>query len=274
MTRILPAALSLLAFLPAIFAEDKSAYHLFRPVPDSLMREMSTDRPDVTESPYTVDAGHWQLEMSFFDYTRNRADDIRSQVWSLGMVNLKAGLWNHTDLQLVFETYTAEKTNRPHTSERTSGFSDVTLRLKTNLWGDENGTTALSLMPYVKIPTGTDLSNGKWEGGMIVPLAITLSDRISLGLMAVAGLVYLVDTGRHEWELLHSATIGIELTDDFGMYVEMVGIAGQKTGYWALFSAGLTFSATNNLIFDAGVRLGLNGDTDDLAIFTGVSIRY
>ena len=35
------------------------------------MREFNTDRPDVTESPFTVDAGHWQLELSFVEYTHN-----------------------------------------------------------------------------------------------------------------------------------------------------------------------------------------------------------
>jgi hypothetical protein len=39
---------------------DKSAFSLFNPTPRELMREMSTDRPDTTESPYTVDAGHFQ----------------------------------------------------------------------------------------------------------------------------------------------------------------------------------------------------------------------
>ena len=38
-------------------------YHLFAPVPRSAMRPLSTDRPDTTESPYTVDAGHFQMEM-------------------------------------------------------------------------------------------------------------------------------------------------------------------------------------------------------------------
>lgn len=41
-------------------APDKSGYHLFNPTPTALMREMSTDRPDQTESAYTADAGHFQ----------------------------------------------------------------------------------------------------------------------------------------------------------------------------------------------------------------------
>ena len=47
-------------------------YDLLHPVPVAEMRELSADRPDVTESPKTVDAGHFQLELSFLEYARER----------------------------------------------------------------------------------------------------------------------------------------------------------------------------------------------------------
>ena len=37
-------------------------YWLLDPVPRQAMRPLSTDRPDQTESPYSVDAGHVQFE--------------------------------------------------------------------------------------------------------------------------------------------------------------------------------------------------------------------
>src|SRR5437764_1052507 len=40
-------------------AADKSSYTLFNPTPLNLMRDLNPDRPDVTESPFTVDAGHY-----------------------------------------------------------------------------------------------------------------------------------------------------------------------------------------------------------------------
>lgn len=49
-------------------AVDKRQFTLFNPTPDKLMREMSTDRPDTTESPYTVDAGHFQFELDLAEY--------------------------------------------------------------------------------------------------------------------------------------------------------------------------------------------------------------
>ena len=64
---------------------NKSIYDLFHPTPNELMREMSTDRPDQTESPYTVDAGHFQAEIDLvsavFDRDRSGAGDRRARGW-------------------------------------------------------------------------------------------------------------------------------------------------------------------------------------------------
>src|SRR5579872_1736511 len=51
---------------------DKNGYTLWNRTPDDLMRPLSTDRPDTTDTPLTVDAGHVQLEMDFLSYTYDR----------------------------------------------------------------------------------------------------------------------------------------------------------------------------------------------------------
>src|SRR5258705_1142018 len=52
--------------------KNKSEFNLFNPTPLDLLREFNTDRPDKTESPYTVDAGHMQLEMDLANYSYDR----------------------------------------------------------------------------------------------------------------------------------------------------------------------------------------------------------
>ena len=88
----LPLALMLLATAarPGVAAvpgegagRKKAQFTLLNPTPVDLMRDLSTDRPDQTESAYTVDAGHFQLEMDFLNYARDHdtADgaDVRSR---------------------------------------------------------------------------------------------------------------------------------------------------------------------------------------------------
>jgi hypothetical protein len=160
---------------------DKSSYTLFGPTPSEFMREMNTDRPDKTESPYTVDAGHFQVEMDLVSYTRDRGTsgggDTRTEAFAVAPVNLKIGLLNNVDFQFVLESYNYVRVNdHPAGTVRTmSGFGDVTTRLKMNFWGNDGGPTAFGVIPFVKIPSNQDhLGNNAVEGGVVFPLAVHL----------------------------------------------------------------------------------------------------
>lgn len=111
---------------------DKWQYHLLNPTPRPLMRELSTDRPDTTESPYTVDAGHLQVELSFLDYTRDEGGEDFEEVMVLP-TNVKVGLLNHVDLQLVVTPFTRQEFEADVGPGDASGFGDTQLRLKINL---------------------------------------------------------------------------------------------------------------------------------------------
>ena len=54
---------------------------------------MNTDRPDQTESAYTVDAGHFQVEMDLvnvaFDRNYSGGRDVRTTLWRVAPPNLK-----------------------------------------------------------------------------------------------------------------------------------------------------------------------------------------
>ncbi len=77
----LPFSLAcMLSMAPAFAAEtgpapDKSTYTIFNPTPPALMREFNTDRPDKTESPYTVDAGHFQTETDWITWLHDRTHE-------------------------------------------------------------------------------------------------------------------------------------------------------------------------------------------------------
>ncbi len=72
------------------------------------MRELITDRPDLTESPYTVDAGHFQIEADIANYNYDRyksnGQNTRSHAWNAAPFNIKAGLTNNTDISLFLIT--------------------------------------------------------------------------------------------------------------------------------------------------------------------------
>lgn len=259
---------------------DKSQYHLFNPTPEPLMRAMSTDRPDTTESPYTVDAGHVQIEASFFDHTLDDdgGGDFRSTGW-LG-TNLKLGLTNNVDLQLVFEPFIRETfdPDAGGADETTDGFGVTQLRLKINLWGNDGGDTAFAIMPFVQFPTAGDEfgASDHIEGGLILPLAIALPNDWSLGLMAEFDAVRDSADEDYELQFVHTATVGHAIVGDLNGYIEYIGVTDtcHGTGYVSLLGGGLTYGVNDNVQLDCGVNFGLSGEADDFNFFAGISVRH
>ena len=144
------------------------------------VRALSADRPDSTESPLTVPRGMWQIESSFFSLTKDDTGGTDFESWVLGETNVKFGTTSQSDLQLVLQPYVHERERTAMGLAEAHGIGDVEVRFKWNLWGnDGGGATAGGLLPYVKIPTGTDVSNHEWEGGLIVPV-IRKTDEMKL----------------------------------------------------------------------------------------------
>lgn len=260
-------------------AVDKNQFHLFRPTPDALMREMATDRPDKTESAYTVDAGHFQVEMDLLAYTYDRSKHEKVEGLAIAASNLKVGVLNNLDLQIIVETYNLQRTKDRDTGEssRLSGFGDVTLRSKINLWGNDGGPSALSVMPFVKLPTaGDDLGNGAVEGGVIFPFAMELPAEWGLG--AQIEIDHSRDSsgsGYHQ-EFSNTVAVSHDLGEKLGFYVELFNsVSNERHSAWiATFDFGFTYAVTRDIQLDAGMNIGLTDAADDFNPFIGLSMRY
>lgn len=285
---ILSAALlvsaGLLGSLPAWAAEEeprgssKAGYHLFRATPNDQLRDLSTDRPDLTESPYTVDAGHMQLEMDLVAYARDDEGDLRAESWGVAPINVKFGLTPSADLQIIVETHRRDRATDFKTAIRVdaSGFGDVTVRLKRNIWGNDAGATAFALMPFVKIPTADDaIGNGAVEGGLILPLAIGLPSGFGFGVMGEIDWLEDGDGEGHHAEYVGTATVGRDVVGPFGAFVEIAAAARPKRegNAIATFDVGVTAALSANAQLDGGVLLGVTEEADDRAFFLGLSLR-
>jgi hypothetical protein len=260
---------------------DKSQYWLFNPTPTEKMREMITDRPDKTESPYTADAGHFQIETDIYNVTRDKttADGVETQTQSAVFMasNLKLGITNSIDFQTVVTPQTlseSQETGASRTSE--VGFGDTTLRLKVNLMGNDGGDIAIGLMPFVKLPTASgSLGNGKIEGGLIFLTGIGLPGDCGLGsMLQVNGFKNDANNGYHT-EFISTLTFGFPLFGELGMYTEFFSQSSTEAGseWVATFDTGLTYLLSPNFQLDAGINIGLTPAADDLNPFVGFSAR-
>ena len=278
---ILLVAMSLGA--KASWAEtDRSKYNLFHPVPKEQMREMSTDRPDKTESPYTVDAGHFQIETDLLILTQDRSVDsgVETTRRSFGVMvsNLKAGLTNSMDLQVIVtphQSETVETSDSP--TERDSGVGDTLVRLKYNLLGNDDGPIAIGIMPFANLPTASgDMGSRRMEGGLILPFALSLPNEWSLGLMAQVNRAKNESDDHFHTEFISSFTMGHDIAGDLAGYAEFFSQSSDEDGadWIATADFGLTYALNPDVQLDAGANIGLTRAADDLNPFVGFSARY
>jgi len=257
---------------------DKSGYNLFNPVPENLMRDLSPDRPDATESPYTVDAGHYQLEMDFANFTYDKTDGTTTKAWQVGDFNFKAGLLNNVDLQLVYDNYLNVQTEDSSGHSTTqSGFGDFTTRLKINLWGDDGGRTAFALLPYVTFPTATDgLGDNAVEGGVIFPLAVSLPYDFDLSLETAASYIKNEDDGGYHEEFIASASVDHQIVGKLSGFLEFFSNFTREShaGWIGTVDTGLEYLVTKNIQLDCDCYFGVTPAAADYNPFCGITVRF
>lgn len=279
------AALGLLLAAWPAAADDarraaKAGYHLLHRTPAELRRELSTDRPDRTESAYTVDAGWFQVEGDVLAVASDRHNPEREPRDETGFavlpLNLKAGLTRDVDVQFIVAPWRREEVKTPAEGRRrVSGPGDLVTRVKVNLRGNDGGATALAVMPYAKWPTaGSGLGNGEVEGGLIVPFAWHLPGGFTLGMMTQFDARREDDGGTHAG-FINSLTLSRPLAGDLGAFVEFFSDVDADGGPWAgTLDLGLTLGVGEDVQLDAGVLLGVTRAAPDLGVFAGFAFRF
>jgi len=260
---------------------DKSAFHLFNPTPSQYLRPMDTDGPGATESPYTVDAGHFQIEMTFLAYAADResfeGEPYELEAAAILPMILKVGLFNRVDLQLVLEPYNVVRERLGANEVTSRGFGDTTLRLKYNLWGNDSGLTAFAVMPYVKFPTSKEgLGDNSLEGGLILPLSATLPGEFWLGLTTRFDVARDQTENGYHAEFNNSIALGHDLFGNLFGYVEFFSAVSTErdTPWVGAFNTGLIYSVTDNMQLNTGVNIGVTRSANDWTPFVGMAWRF
>lgn len=271
--RLLRAA-ALAAFTCASAIAADSQYTLFNPTPRDQMRRFSTDATTSTLTPYTVDAGHFQVEADIFDYFYDKGGSTTADGWAFGYSTLKLGLCNSSDLEVTFQSPYEDyvvKNSATGSRKRFSGFGDVGLASKINLWGNDGGTTALALLPLVNFPTGGADTAG-YYGGIRAIFAAQLPYEVQLGLKT--GFDLFEDAHNIHADFRNSISLQRQLVGQLHGYAEFVTVALEHDGSWSGFgNGGLAYQVTGNLQIHAGVYVDVK-NANDYNPYAGFTWRY
>jgi hypothetical protein len=266
---------------------DKSHYDLFHRTPDNLKRDLlRTDRPERTDTPITLDAGHVQVELDFVNWTYDRihapgGERIREETFVVANnANVKIGLTNTIDMEVICPLYIHDSIHDWTTTRQRhlDGMGDVTFRFKCNFYGNDSETGfAFALMPVIELPTTVrQLGAGTVVAGCEFPMAFELPYGFDLGFNVNFFAQQDDPTERWFMTFVDSVCLGKEIYDRLRVFVELWSSCdtAKSSPNVMTFDCGVSYKINNDVQIDGAVCTGLTRNSPDVNTFMGISVRY
>lgn len=256
---------------------DKSQYNLFHPTPDDLLRDFSSSRPDQTTGPHSVDAGHYYLETGVA-YSLGLGAK-RTDTWDYGQsTHVRAGLTNNIELELIWGGIDNTRTRSKGSDSTITGATDLTIRTRFVLIGNDSKTFAFSIDPEITVPTQSHHIDSEYvQGDVIFAVAFKLPLGFSTTINMQPGIVRNGADTRNDFGFTSGITLYHLLfrkEDRVQLYLEYYDtvVAGSSDARQA--DIGVRWRPLPNLQFDAGCNFGVSADAPDYQPFVGIVTRF
>src|SRR4051812_22873065 len=231
-----------------MFREIKRLSFIAAIIPLNVLAQIKpiiTDRPDQTESPFTVPIKHFQIETGFiFEHTN---EFTKSFVYPT--ILSKYGLTDNFELRLITDI-----SNTKNTDETVGGLNPVMVGFKINITAEKGIVPTTSFIGHLSVPA---LATEKLKTTYYAPsfrftMQHTLSNRLSLGYNF--GEEFDGETAKPVF--VYTLTTDYAIAEDFSAYIELYGFALQKAKPDHRFDAGLAYLFQQNILIDVSGGFG------------------
>lgn len=223
-----------------------------------------TDRPDATESAFTIPQGSFQIETGVI-YESTKFDDnagsIEDNSLHIATTLIRYGMWNNVELRFGTK-YTISTSKVGAGESELSGINRILLSAKFHVMEEKGALPEAAMLANVRFPTG-DFGN-ETRYALFIAASHTLSDMFGLG--------YNIGTAKEggDWQFVYTLALGAGLSNKAGVFAEVFGNFTAEN-HW--LDAGLTYLINNDLQLDASFGYGLDTHFPDWFINSGVSVR-
>ena len=236
------------------------------------------DRPSKSTGPCTAPQGKWQVETGLVDWSTDRSDGVTTETTIWGASGIKYGVSGNADVELWITPLETLHVHGGGASEHHSSFGDMLLRVKYELTPN-NAAVQVALDPFLKIPTANhQLGNGKVEGGLLVPVQVPIpKSPLTLSLDPELDLLADQDGHGHHAAMSQVLNFGIQASEKVNFSTEIWAQWDwdpSGTGRQLSWDVAAAYLPTKDLQLDAGANFGLNRQTPDVELYTGVSVRF
>jgi hypothetical protein len=236
------------------------------------------DRPSKSTGPCTVPQGKWQIETGLVDWSTDTSGGVTDDNIAWGNTAIKYGISGNADLELWLTPLETEHVHGGGVHEHHSSFGDTLVRVKYELTKD-SAPVQIALDPFVKIPTANhQLGNGKVEGGLLVPIQVPVpKSPLTIALDPEVDLLADQDGHGRHLATQQVVNLGLQVNDKLSLSTEIWAMwdwDATGTGKQVSADGSIAYLVTKDLQLDAGANFGLNRQTPDVELYTGVSVRF
>jgi len=228
--------------------------------------KIDTDRPDQTESAYTVPKGFFQGELGFVKEKLPFGND-----WTLPTLLAKYGVSDKFELRLIVEY--VRQGNGQKLKKDTFGLLPVQFGMKVNLLEEKGLRPRISLISHLSFNKFASrmARNGTFlSANFRFTFQNSISDNVAIGY----------NLGM-EWEDFKESPIyaytfapGFNLGERWYAYVEAFGFISKDFPDQHSVDAGIAYYVNDNLKIDASAGVGLSTYAPDHYYGIGVSWRF
>lgn len=223
---------------------------------------IQTDRPDQTECPFIVPAGHFQMENGF-NYERI---DRNIRLYALPTSLFRFGINEKFELRIIEEIISESYRKRTIT-----GFTPLTLGFKAKLNEEKGIAPEMAFIGHLSMP---EVATFEFQQRYFAPsfrftMQHTLSEKVSLAYNIGAEW----DGFSAEPTFIYTLTTGIAVSSKSSVYFELYGFVPQYQLDEHLFDCGYVYQPSKNIQFDISGGFGINERAPDYFLSLGFSFR-
>ena len=225
-------------------------------------------RPLTTDGTGTVEKGKFQLETGF-DFARQENHD---KEFSPSMT-LTYGLLERMDMGIGSGYLFVH----PPEGKKENGFADTEMKVKYRLMDEKDWLPSFAVTGKLKMPTASEskgLGSGETDFGINVIFTKNLSKR---WVFHINGGYTFIGKHRVNNEFNYSVAGQFIISDKWALVAEILGVNnfnGRKGDDPLSGLLGTYYLITDNIVWDAGVEMGMSKTAPDFRLTTGLTLLF
>lgn len=229
---------------------------------------IDTDRPDQTESAYTVPKNWLQFEAGF---GIQRNDEISKEI-SLPTLLTKYGISRKIELRLITTLLSNSDISQPTGIKYKTGLEPVEIGAKISLWEERGWVPKTSFIFHLGIPALASKSN---KINSVAPnfrftLQNSLTENIAIGYNIGAEW----DGENNDPSYIYTLSPGFNFGKKWYAYIEAFGAIRKHDQPQHNIDGGLAYHLSNNCKIDISSGYGITKAAADWYIAVGFSARF